>query len=123
MAGCTSTSTSSARTSSTDGTNGRDKGGAGASAGKLVVAEANAREGGKLDRGEGLELTALIALHDRDRGRRAANAVAQVVARLRRTHTRRDRRGLSRASPRSAGRVMLRRCRLFATSSERPRHA
>jgi hypothetical protein len=40
--------------------------------GDLVVAEITARELGRLDLADALELTALIALHDRDRGRRAA---------------------------------------------------
>jgi hypothetical protein len=40
--------------------------------GNLVVAEITARELGRLDRGDALELTAVIALHDRDRGLRAA---------------------------------------------------
>ena len=40
--------------------------------GNLVVAELEAREVGRLDLGEALELTALIALHDRERGSRFA---------------------------------------------------
>jgi hypothetical protein len=40
--------------------------------GNLVVAEITARELGRLDLKDALELTALIAVHDRDRGRRAA---------------------------------------------------
>jgi hypothetical protein len=40
--------------------------------GNLVVAEVTARELGRLDLADALDLTALISLHDRDRGRRAA---------------------------------------------------
>jgi hypothetical protein len=40
--------------------------------GNLVVAEITARELGRLDLADALELTALIALHDLERGRRAA---------------------------------------------------
>jgi hypothetical protein len=40
--------------------------------GNLVVAEIEAREVGQLDLGEALELTALVALRDRERGRRYA---------------------------------------------------
>ena len=40
--------------------------------GNLVVAEIEAREVGKLDLSEALELTALIALRDRERSRRVA---------------------------------------------------
>jgi hypothetical protein len=36
--------------------------------GNLVVAELDAREIGRLDLGEALELTALVVLRDRDRG-------------------------------------------------------
>jgi hypothetical protein len=40
--------------------------------GNLVVAEIEARDVGQLDLGEALELTALVALRDRERGRRYA---------------------------------------------------
>ena len=40
--------------------------------GNLVVAELEARDVGQLDLGEALELTALVALRDRERGRRYA---------------------------------------------------
>ena len=40
--------------------------------GNLVVAEIEAREIGQLDLGEALELTAVVALRDRERGRRYA---------------------------------------------------
>jgi hypothetical protein len=40
--------------------------------GNLVVAEIEARDIGQLDLGEALELTALVALRDRQRGRRYA---------------------------------------------------
>jgi hypothetical protein len=40
--------------------------------GNLVAAELAARDLGRLDLAGALELTALIALHDRERGRRAA---------------------------------------------------
>ena len=40
--------------------------------GNLLVAEATAREVGQVSLGEALELTALVALHDRERGGRYA---------------------------------------------------
>jgi hypothetical protein len=40
--------------------------------GNVVVAEIEAREAGPLDLAEALELTALVALRDRERGRRYA---------------------------------------------------
>ena len=40
--------------------------------GNLLVAELEARGGGRLDLRESLELTALVALHDRPRGERYA---------------------------------------------------
>jgi hypothetical protein len=40
--------------------------------GNLVVAEIEARDIGQLDLGEALDLTALVALRDRERGRRYA---------------------------------------------------
>jgi hypothetical protein len=40
--------------------------------GKIVVAEIEALEVGQLDLGEALELTAFVALRDRERGRRFA---------------------------------------------------
>ena len=41
-------------------------------AGNVLVAEATARELGRIGLGEALELTALVARHDRVRGRRVA---------------------------------------------------